>query len=85
MSASKLFSGLLVMVGLGVAYFGLYSSDSVGLLVSAALHFSEHMQMMWEQMPQGPRIYLTIGTLLLLIGLLLFLKCPKAKSSNRFF
>ena len=85
MSASKLAGGLLLIIGLGVAYFGLYSSDSDGLLVSSVLHFSEHMQMMWEQMPQGPRIYLTVGILLFLIGLLLLLKCPKAKSSNRFF
>jgi uncharacterized membrane protein HdeD (DUF308 family) len=43
------------------------------------------MQMMWEQMPQAPRLYLAIGILLFLIGLLLLLRCPKAKSSNRFF
>ena len=85
MSASKLVGGLLLIIGLGVAYFGLYSSDSVGLLVSSVLHFSEHIQMLWGQMSQGPRIYLTVGILLFLIGLLLFLKCPKAKSSNRYF
>ena len=85
MSASKLVGGLLLIIGLAIAYFGLYSSDSDGLLVSSVLHFSEHMQMMWEQMPQGPRIYLTVGILIFLIGLLLSLKCPKTKSSNRFF
>lgn len=85
MSASKLVGGLLLIIGLAIAYFGLYSSDSDGLLVSAALHFFEHMQMMWEQMPQGPRIYLAVGILFFLIGLLLILRCPKTKSSNRFF
>ena len=85
MFASKLMGGLLLIIGLGLAYFGLYSADSDGLFISAVLHFSEHMQMMWEQMPQAPRLYLTIGILLFLIGLLLAIKCPKVKSSNRFF
>lgn len=84
MSASKLTGGLLLVIGLGVAYFGLYSSDLVGLLVSSVLHFFEHMQAMWEQMSRGPRIYLTIGILLFLIGLLLLIKCPKVKSPRLF-
>lgn len=73
MRFSTLIGWTVLGIGLLSVYAGLYSSDSLPLLQSAVLHFFEHMQMMWDDMPPDSKIYVLAGTLALPIGATLLL------------
>lgn len=79
MSPTKIIGLLLLLLGSALVYFGLHSADSLFLLQSSLLHFFEHMQMLWSDMPQAPRIYLAAGALSAVLGLLLLLFGPRRK------
>ncbi len=74
MSPIPLIGLALLIIGGGLVYLGLYTADSLFLLQSALWHFFDHMQMMWSQMTQTPRIYIGSGALIFLIGLIMLLK-----------
>lgn len=86
MSPTTIIGLALLILGGSLAYLGLYVSDSLFLLQSSALHFLEHMQMLWGQMAQTPRFYLGGGLVVLLIGVILLL-LPKRRTtrSNEFY
>lgn len=81
MSPTKIIGLVLIIAGGGLAYLGLYNGDSLFLLQSSLWHFFEHMQMLWSQMAQTPRIYLFSGGVVFLIGLLLILK-PRSRKER---
>ncbi|MEO5573493.1 MAG: hypothetical protein ABIR48_03270 [Gammaproteobacteria bacterium] len=85
MSPTKIIGLALLIIGGGLAYLGLYTGDSLFLLQSSLWHFLEHMQMLWGQMAQAPKIYLASGSVIFLIGLVLLLKPRRKERSMDFF
>jgi hypothetical protein len=86
MSPTKKIGLALLIVGGSLAYLGLYTGDTLFLLQSSLWHFFEHMQMLWEQMTQTPKIYLVGGGVMFLIGLVLLLKPGSLRDrSSEFF
>lgn len=79
---TKLLGLAILLIGLFLVYWGLYSSDSLFLLQGAALHFFDHMQMLWSQMVQLARIYLVAGAVCLLLGLILLFTPSKKKGGH---
>lgn len=74
MSVIQVLGLILLIAGIALIYFGLYSSDSLFFLQSSLLHFLEHMQTLWTEMPQTPRIYLILGLSAAVLGIILMLK-----------
>lgn len=71
--SSKLTGFILLIVGFALGYFALYSSETLFFLQSSVLHFLEHMQELWNQMPASAQIYLVAGALMFLLGLVMLL------------
>ncbi|MEO5703097.1 MAG: hypothetical protein ABIQ54_04355 [Gammaproteobacteria bacterium] len=86
MSPTTIIGLALLIIGGGLTYLGLYTGDTLFLLQSSLWHFFEHMQMLWDQTAQTPRIYLVSGGVIFLIGLLLLLKPRSRKEhANEYF
>ncbi len=81
MSPTTIIGLALLIVGGSLAYLGLYTGDSLFLLQSSVWHFFEHMQMLWDQMTETPRIYLGGGAVIFLIGILLILR-PRSRKER---
>jgi hypothetical protein len=64
---------ILLIAGFALGYFALYSSETLFFLQSSVLHFLEHMQELWNQMPASAQIYLTAGALIFLAGLIMLI------------
>jgi hypothetical protein len=86
MSPTKIIGLAMLITGGGLVYLGLHAGDSLFFLQSALLHLFEHMQMIWGQMTQTPKIYLMVGGVIFLVGLLLLFKSKsRNERSNEYF
>lgn len=85
MSPITIIGFALLIIGASLAYFGLHTSDSLFLLQSSLWHFFEHMQTLWGQMAQTPRIYLAAGGVFIVIALLLFLMPKRKPTRSEYF
>lgn len=77
--SSKHVGLIILFIGFGLGYFALYTSDSLFVLQGAALHFLEHMGMLWSQMPGSAQIYLMVGAVIFVVGLIIVLLPRRAR------